>query len=430
VVVVLLAFSATTVVLLMRSSLAPSAPAGHRPRGNLLFEMLLATEGPALRDYLQRSANPSDPSDQPADRGSRDRARHDRRVCRGDCRAGRRLSADAQTPLPPLRVCRLYDELVLEGRRLILIVGGLSAALAAMSCGNEKDAALEAPGVASVVTDLQRSFADGDVDGVCAGMTKSAKDQAGLMAHGEIESCQKDMRQAMRLIEKGGGFRNSDALAVTAARRDSDSATVTVALDGWKSDVPLIRRSGRWKLNSFFGIPTKQALRTVKVRDRVPPTTADDIREGEELLAVEGKMRITILTGFGDFKFSDCEFTFRSKIGRDRRTWTYGFDRDGAQDSACGDIEQCGGPDPGERYRGANLGGPTPWPGRLRDDGDDAYVHDVAACFWTCVGFFEGKLSVRLVRDGSTWRTETEDLQIGNRGLRLQGSFTSSSRLD
>jgi hypothetical protein len=324
----------------------------------------------------------------------------------------------------------VYDGFVLEGGRFILIVGGLGVALAVASCGGgeEEPSAPRGP-VAAAVLELQRSLADGDVDGVCARMTRSAMAQAGLMAHGKIESCQKDMRQALRLIDEGGGFRNSEELELTAIRRNGSNASATVTLDDWESDVPLVRRGGKWKLDSFFGVPTKQALRTVEARDGIPPSTADNFGAGEEPLVVVGKVRVAILTAFGDFKLSDCEFTFSSKVGRDGRTWTYNFDRDGALDSACGDVEQCGAPEPDERYSGKNPGGPTPWPGRLRRDGD-AYVHEMAACFWTCVGFFEGELSVRLARDGKSWRTDATDLQIGSQGLRLQGPFESSSRLD
>lgn len=311
----------------------------------------------------------------------------------------------------------------MEGGRLILVAAALGLALALPSCDSEPDTALSASGVAGAVQKIQRWFADGELDRVCARMTESAKVQAGSMAHGKVESCAKDLRQAARLID----FRNSSEVEVIDVKRNGGSATALVALDDWRSEVPLVRQGRRWRLDSFFGIPTSHALdRIGTARDRVPPA-ATRLARDESVIAVSGgKIRVTLLTVFGNFMFSECEFTFRSFVDRSGRTWTYDFDRGWPTDGAsCADIAQCGTLGPGERAA-VNPGTPLPWRGRLRRDGDDAYVHRVEACFWTCVGFYEGTLSMRLVRRGRGWRADETDFRIGAHGLRMHGGFTLS----
>lgn len=244
------------------------------------------------------------------------------------------------------------------------------------------------------------------------------------MAHGKVESCTKDLRQAARLID----FRNSTKVEVVDLKRKGGSATALVELDDWRSEVPLVSRGGRWRLDSFFGIPTSKALGLMSTaRGKARPTLADMARGGSPIDVSGDKIRITLLTVFGDFKFSDCELTLRSFVGRDGRTWTHDLGRSWVPGTACADIEQCGALAPGERYSGLNPDGPLPWKGRLRRDGDDAYVHDISACFWTCVGFYEGTISMRLVRNGRGWRATDTDLRIGAHGLRMQGDFTMTS---
>jgi hypothetical protein len=316
----------------------------------------------------------------------------------------------------------------LEGGRFILIVGGLGMALALSSCGSDSGPKPDPPGpIPTAVRELQRSFAAGDLDRVCARMTSSARRQAGLMAHGKVESCAKDMRQAIGLIEQGGGFGDVDATEIAAVRREGNRATVTVALDDWHTAVPLVARGGAWKLDSFFGIPTAEALsRLARRRDALPAAAEDPPPDAREVVVTGGRIAVTMLTAFGSFEFSDCRFELTAYADEAGRTWTHDFERDGPG-AACGDIEQCGAPYPGERYDGkANSGVPMPWRGTLRADGD-AYVHEVDACFWTCVGFFEGRLSLRLERDGDRWRAEDVDLAIGREGLRMAGDFESRS---
>jgi hypothetical protein len=312
----------------------------------------------------------------------------------------------------------------LEGGRLLPLVV-VVAVLALAGCGENDDGPAISTAQTRALDAIERSFEEGDYAETCDRLTRSAQIQVGLMAHGDVESCVRDLRQAAALFEPGGGFGESGT--VEDVVRTGPRADVRLDLDGWRSDIPMVEEDDRWKLDSFFGIPTDQAMREVSRAEREGPP--DELEEDPDLVVTGAEVEVSLLTGFGHLPFSTCEFTFESTVEDDGiTTWTHDFDRKGPEGSACGDIEQCGGPQPGERFEGVNPGVPIPWRGELKPDGDDAYVHEMDTCFWTCVGFFRGKLSMRFVRDGSAWRTEESAIRIGSRGFEMRGTFEAKSR--
>jgi hypothetical protein len=323
-----------------------------------------------------------------------------------------------------------YDAPALEGGRFrsgALVLVGVAAV--ALGCG---DSVPDPPGpLPAAVREIQSALDEGDVATVCSRMTVSAREQVGVMAHGERESCVRDLRQAVALIEKGGGFGDLSETEIEGGRRNGDKGTVSLALDGWTTNVPMTREAGEWKLDSFFGIPTRAALsRASAYASRVSPSAEKRAESGRELVVTGEGIDVGLLTAFGDLDFATCDFTFRSYVDQSGATLTHDLERLGPQGSACGDIEQCGTPSRDEPYSGINPGIPPPWKGVLRHEDDGGYVHTMQACFWTCIGFFEGTLTLRFARDGGRWRADDVHVGIGDNGLNMEGTFTTGAELE
>jgi hypothetical protein len=311
-------------------------------------------------------------------------------------------------------------------------------ALGVAACGGADDGDADRPSpeeraVAGDVRALQRAFAEGDLAGVCEQMTRAAQVQAGLIAHGKPEQCVPDLREAFGVLREGGGVKDTSATKVVGARVNGNRAIATVRLGDWTHDVPLSRQGGRWKLNSFFGTPEEDARRVAEtVRGQSFPAANDTAVEGldgdggrcfdftedtyPEIEAdcqfrAEGtRVGVSILTAFGRFKFADCIVRYTALVDGQGRTWTTEMSFDWEINNGCADVNQCVGD-----------GGSIPWRGRIRSDGEGAFVHEMNVCMRTCVGFYTGTLEMRLERSGERWRTEAVDSSVGASGFRLDG---------
>jgi hypothetical protein len=292
---------------------------------------------------------------------------------------------------------------------------------------------------------LQRAFAARDYAGFCAWVTPPAARAAGQAAHGKATTCERDVRRLFGLIRKGGGWRHVNAPRVIDVVRQGSAATATVALDRrWRAQVALARRDGRWQLNGLFGVPAGDALRLADgIGDAEFPPPGDASVEAEngdgkpcpdlseaDYPAIEGGCRLTakgqvapltILAPFGDFEFERCSIAYSVRVDSSGRTWTERFDVQGGPKSvACGDVNTCYAP------RRQLL---VPWRGRIIADGRDGFVHRMDVCIRTCVGFFTGRLNMRLLRDDDGWRAVPID-GGGASGLRFDSPLAVKGDLD
>lgn len=341
--------------------------------------------------------------------------------------------------------------------KAILCMLAVLAAIAS-GCGSDDDDGKQAPPAGPVVGEglppevrhpvtrtidrLQRAFADEDYEGFCAWVTPSAARFAGEAAHGDATTCERDVRRLFNLIRKGGGWRHVGAPRVVDVKVDGPTATATVALDRrWQAPIALARSDGRWRLNGLFGAAPKQAVRTalatedtdfppaddpVEVSDgygfRCPRLTGDYPRlDGGCRLELSGRTApIDIVTPFGDFQFSKCWIAYDVRVDATGRTWTEEFEVEGGpENEGCADVGSCY-----DETRGVGV----PWRGRIYKDGDDL-IHRMDACIGTCVGYFVGRLTVRLERDGDRWRAEPVN-GGGKTGLRFVSPLAVKGRLD
>lgn len=299
--------------------------------------------------------------------------------------------------------------------------------------------------VARTVDRLQRAFANSDYAGFCAWVTPSAAREAGEAAHGTATTCERDVRRLFGLINKGGGWRHVNAPRVTRVDMQGDTATATVALDRrWQAQVALARRNGQWQLDGLFGVPTKDALQLVEriAGTAFPPSGDEPVRvedsdgspcpdlDETDYPAIKGGCRLqmagritplTILAPFGDFEFEHCSIAYRVRIDAAGRTWTEDFDVQGGPDSAaCGDVNAC------YDSRREVL---APWRGRIYPDGNDRFVQRMDMCLRTCVGYFVGRLNMRLVREEDAWRAVPID-GGGDTGFRFDSQLVVKGDFD
>lgn len=284
--------------------------------------------------------------------------------------------------------------------------------------------------VTRAIDELQQAFVARDHAAICAGLTDAAADQVGLAAHGQPTRCERDLRRMLGLIRRGNGWRHEGRPRVIAVDRVGAEARATVALDEhWRAQVPMALEDGRWRLDGMFGdkpLEARQASRALPGSD-FPPLYAPDVEvtdvSGSPCPALAAKdypgvsggcvlklsapaMPVVFLTPFGDFKFGDCSIDYRVHVDSSGRTWTDKWVVAG--DLACADINSCddyskGPPEPFE------VSETVPWRGVIRSEGDATYLHEMDMCLQTCVGYFIGKLNVRLTEEDGVWRAEPID---------------------
>jgi hypothetical protein len=324
-------------------------------------------------------------------------------------------------------------------------------ALAVSGCGDDDDSADRGPvrttpvvgqglppevrhPVTAAIDRLQRAFAARDYRRLCADVTPAAARDAGEAAHGDATTCERDLRRLFDLVREGGGWRHVGRPRVTDVRVEGASAVATVALDRrWRARAWLTRRDGRWRLSGLFGTPLRLAERAgATIEDASFPPAGDGLTAADATgspcpalsaarypeLAGGCRIRLrtrivplTILTPFGDFEFSRCSLDYSVRVGPDGSTWTEDFEVEGGApgSEACGDVNGCY-----DQVAESLL----PWRGRLRPSGDGEFVHETDMCLRTCVGYFVGKLRVRLVEEDDGWRAEPID-GGGETGIRF-----------
>jgi hypothetical protein len=356
--------------------------------------------------------------------------------------------------------------------RTMALLAMLAVALVCVACGDDGSDAPEGPVailpepdaeslVALAVREVQETLQDGkdslavgDLRVLCARMSKVAQFQAGSMAHGSPSECEADVRKALGMIRKGGGFEHARGVRVVGVDLAGDRATATVARDVRRTtDLPFVVEGGRWRLDSFFGTPPQRAgqlahsiersefplpqgspVRAVDGRRGHPCPSLDQatyprIRGGCVFTATtEAVAPITIATAFGDFEFADCSMEYRVRVDRAGRTWTdaFRFQDDTPEITGCSDVYRCPLDEPAGKLGIAKA--LAPLRGRIESDGQGGFVHRMSVCLKTCVGFYAGDLVVQMTREGNHWRAEAPDAQIGGSGFTIHAPFKISSR--
>lgn len=141
------------------------------------------------------------------------------------------------------------------GRRGIGAAIALAVSLSGAACGGDDGASddEQAKRVRTVYGELQGRFAAKDSQGVCARLSKAAREQVGSLGHAQPTTCVRDVRQLFKWIEGGGGSAAKPQPMRVAI--DGDTATVTARLtDSARAPVRFVEEDGEWKLDSFFAI--------------------------------------------------------------------------------------------------------------------------------------------------------------------------------
>jgi hypothetical protein len=286
--------------------------------------------------------------------------------------------------------------------------------------GTSGDGAPLGSSVAGAIEGLQSAFADEDMKGICALMTRAAQRQAGNIAHKNPTTCVRDVERVIGMIDRHGGWEGSESPRVTGVVGGGDRRIATLeAKDGWRADVPFEKRGAKWKVHAFFGTSQRKLESTEKaMRDRPFPAAAADrvqattatgkpcpplrvrryprVSGGCVIHLVSESEPVRMLTSFGDFKFSDCAIDYNIRVGPDGRTWIDRWEIAGTEETGCSDMNPCAMPSSPLTYH--------PWKGRLRADGRGGFIHQVDMCMRTCAGLFVGDWITRFAHDDTGWR--------------------------
>lgn len=129
----------------------------------------------------------------------------------------------------------------------------LAMALAAPGCGGDGSQDDEKR-VRISYKQLQTRFEARDSHGVCARISKAAREQVGSLGHAQPTTCPRDVRQLFKWVKKDDDGRTGRPKLIDVAI-DGGTATVTAGLtDDTRGRVRFVEEDGEWKLDSFFGI--------------------------------------------------------------------------------------------------------------------------------------------------------------------------------
>lgn len=319
------------------------------------------------------------------------------------------------------------------GRAALVAAIALGGALIGSSCGGDAD---DERAAVRTVAQVQRAFAAGNIDAVCAGMTPAARKQAGAFAHGRPGACGGDLREAFAVAMPNAVRGTRPPPRVGGAVVDGSRASATAEADaGGRFQVPLERSAGRWRIASFFGTAPSAAKAAAAAGGRRPYPAASDgeaVEIADETglpcfplivdsptqvgggctLTVQGDaVRLLIDTPFGRYDFGKCTLLYRVAAGPTGRAWTIDQNLDSPYNNGCADFLPC------TNTAGENL----PWKGRITAAADGGFRHEMAVCLDTCVGFYAGKLVLRLERRGGRWVVIADGARVGESGLALYG---------
>jgi hypothetical protein len=170
---------------------------------------------------------------------------------------------------------------------------------------------------------------------------------------------------------------------------------------------------------SVIAVRQQQACGRIELRGTVA-------RGGCELALVRGRVRLTVLTMFGDEEVGVCPFRFRMRLGAagevamDRvAVSAFPFPSPHRRDGACGDAFACqqAGKAPKEHVPG------VPWSGDIDPAGKtDEQLITIQVCLDTCFGRFEGpsRWLLRPLKHGG-WLLRASNASVGMSGLELAG---------
>jgi hypothetical protein len=226
-------------------------------------------------------------------------------------------------------------------------------------------------------------------------------------------------------------------------RSPSDEAVVVLSGPGLLSSPDELGPSSDW--GPAGGTTAEERDRGVSVAqqgdtaaaqgaDRVPcPAVRADGLSATGGCAVDargGRVSFRVLSAVGVIEFANCRVAHTIYMDRGGRTLVDDFAVHGQQ--PCSDIDAC--------WKGDDREQSYPWKGRLirygggsiRAGGGDLR-HDVQACFDTCMGRFEGIVSISLDPTARDWskpdlprsrRATAPGRTLGSSGLQLDAAWT------
>jgi hypothetical protein len=124
--------------------------------------------------------------------------------------------------------------------------------------------------------------------------------------------------------------------------------------------------------------------------------------------------------------FGNCIFTFDLSLAADGRLWLDDVRVGGT--SPCNDTWACSPTDaPGwadDVHFRPQRASRYPWEGRLEMRGEHGARGYVRACLDTCLGRFEGRMEIEVLRKGGSWVMRARPTGVGASGLAIAGEWS------
>jgi hypothetical protein len=138
-----------------------------------------------------------------------------------------------------------------------LLLGLCFAAGAPAACGGGAGSDAEDE-IETAVRDVQRAFAAGNTDRVCALISAAARKHIRAMGHDvnpqASEPCYFDLYMFIEGVEKSPTWRERTAREIGDIEVEGDRATATVRFeDGQTASLPLVHEEGRWRVDALYG---------------------------------------------------------------------------------------------------------------------------------------------------------------------------------
>jgi hypothetical protein len=137
--------------------------------------------------------------------------------------------------------------------------------------------------IAAIVESLQRAFARGRLDMVCAALTDDAKRFIGSVAHGEPSRCRRDLDQFYDGVGLAANVSGGDPRVPTVEGVEAEDGVAVATLRhpaGPQIDVRLVDERGEWRVDGLYGavLSDMQSGRDVRDAGRVLNHQGDETR--------------------------------------------------------------------------------------------------------------------------------------------------------
>ncbi|HEX2070752.1 MAG TPA: hypothetical protein VHF90_03770 [Thermoleophilaceae bacterium] len=319
-----------------------------------------------------------------------------------------------------------------------------TAPLVAASCGDRENHL----SVTATLTKAVERFEARDTEGLCELLSANAKVVIGSAVHLQPTTCEPDVRRFFKWLKPHD--RPGARPVVTSIGRDGPGrVTAKVRTPGGTPvTIGLRKEDGAWKVEGLLDATLSriQARNTPRENELLVPVSraaagarnlpssvavADDHGrpcpdvDGERLPTVAGgclfelageRLELSAVSPFGTMAFAECDVALDVQMDGRGQGWISDMSIDGR--NPCFDAAPC--------FSGRQRG--LPWRSWIVRRGGGLELR-IDVCLDTCVGRFEGRWDLALVRHGDGWRARADQAMVGTSGWRFDGVLDGPARL-